>query len=121
MTYSRYNEHTTQLFIENKILPLDKILKQGKLIFMHSIFYNYAPQSFRNVWNHNEDRPSNINLRNDNHFKKPHPRIELFKRFPLYSLPDEWNKSEELMFYSNQFTFKRALCDRLFDEIEANH
>ena len=85
---------------------------------MHSIFYNYAPTSFRNVWSQNLDRPADISLRNDNLFKIPHPGIEFFKRFPLYSLPDEWNKSGELMFYTNPYTFRYALREKLLNEIE---
>jgi len=46
ITKSPYNAHTPPLFFINKILPLDKIIKQSKLLFMHSIFNEYAPISF---------------------------------------------------------------------------
>ena len=80
---------------------------------MHSIFYNYAPVSFRNVWNRNEEREAEVSLRNNNLFRIPYPRIELFKRLPLYSLPFEWNNSDVLIYYENQITFKYALRETL--------
>jgi hypothetical protein len=123
ITKSKYNAHTAPLFLELKILPFDKIIKQGKLIFMHSINFQYAPKAFTNIWTKNGSRQGdlnqnlNLNLRNDNLFKIPAPRIELFKRMTLYSLPLEWNSSGNLMFYENQLTFKLALREQLFEEI----
>lgn len=84
---------------------------------MHSIFYNYSPNSFRNTWARNEDRHLDITLRNNNLFRLPTPRTEMFKRFPLFSLPDEWNKAGDLMFYENSITFRYALRDKLLEEI----
>ena len=117
MTNSRYNAHTQPLFSDHKILPLNQILKQGRLIFMHSIFYNYAPKSFANVWVKNDERDLDIVLRNNSLFKIPQPRTESFKRFPLYLLATEWNNSGDLIFYENQITFRHALRDKLFEEI----
>ena len=119
MTGSKYNEHTGPLFTQHKILTFNQLIKQGKLIFMHSIYYGYAPKSFANTWKKNENRPGelNISLRNDNLFTIPAPRIEFFKRMPMYSLPVEWNKSETLMFYNNVFTFKSILRETLLQEI----
>ena len=42
MTNSRYNAHTQPLFNSHKILPFDKILKSGRLTFMHSVYYDYG-------------------------------------------------------------------------------
>jgi hypothetical protein len=50
MTKSPYNAHTEPIFIETKILPFDKLSLQSKLLFMHSVDYKYAPQSFANIW-----------------------------------------------------------------------
>jgi hypothetical protein len=46
ITHSRYNDHTAPLLINLGILPYDKITEQSKLMFMHSIEYNYAPRAF---------------------------------------------------------------------------
>ncbi len=37
------------LFVENRILPFEKLLLQNKLIFFHLVEYNYAPRSFTNI------------------------------------------------------------------------
>jgi hypothetical protein len=117
ITKSPYNAHTQPLFFSNKILPLEKIVKQGKLLFMHSVFYEYCPISFQNIWQKNSDRQISQNLRNENEFTLPNFRIEQFKKFPLYSLPQEWNAAEELVYYQNKVTFKHALREKLLSEI----
>jgi len=117
ITKSSYNAHTQPLFFYNKILPLEKIIKQSKLTFMHSIFYNYAPTSFESIWAKNSDRQLSQNLRNENEFRLPNPRIEIFKKLPPYSLPLEWNNAGDLVFYDNKVTFKHALREQLFSEI----
>jgi hypothetical protein len=38
--------HTEELFLNNRILTFEKIILLNKLLFMPSIAYNYAPQSF---------------------------------------------------------------------------
>ncbi len=43
---------------------------------MHSIAFNYAPQSFANIWKKNDARETGYNLHN-----------ELFRKTPAYALP----------------------------------
>ena len=117
ITKKRYNANTAELFIQQQILPLDKIIKQAKLLFMHSVVHNYAPISFIDVWDLNANRPNNYNLRNDNDFTLPNPRIEQFKRLPIYSLPLEWNMAGNLIYYENRTTFRMALRNQLFAEL----
>jgi len=117
ITGSSYNAHTSPLFINHKILPLDKIIKHGKLSFMHSVYYDYAPKSFENVWIKNEERLGDYNLRNDDLYMLPIPRLEIIKRLPAYSLPAEWNTAGELRYYMNKITFKHALREKLFEEL----
>ena len=76
---------------------------------MHSMRYNYAPKSFDNVFVRNNDRDINYTLRNNDEFTLPMVRIELFKRFPLYSFPQAWNSLGDLIFQSNKVTFQIAL------------
>ena len=83
---------------------------------MHSVNYNYAPKSFTNIWHKNNER--DIVLRNDDDFAIPNPRIEFFKKIPLYALPTLWNNSGNLKFYDNKVTFRRDLRDQLFEELE---
>lgn len=118
MTKSKYNTHTGPLFIENRILPFDKLLLQNKLLFFHSIEFNYAPRSFNNVWTKNTDRDLDYNLRNTDQYVIPPIRIELFRKIPLISLPTAWNElSEGLRFQSNKITFKIALFDYLLSDV----
>jgi hypothetical protein len=46
ITKSAYNAHTEPLFLGSKILPFEKLILQSKLLFMHSVDFNYAPLSF---------------------------------------------------------------------------
>ena len=93
-------------------------MKQAKLTFMHAVNYNYAPKSFNSTWVKNNNLDRNFNLRNDDDFKLPSPKTDLFKKMPIYCLPVEWNNSGILKFYTNNHTFKIALREQLFSEIE---
>ena len=48
---------------------------------MHAVYHDYAPDSFQHVWQKNNERPNAPNLRNENKFQLPYPRIERFKKF----------------------------------------
>jgi len=61
-----------------------------------------------------------IVLRNDDDFVMPNPRIEFFKKIPLYALPTLWKNSGNLKYYDIKVTFRRVLRDQLFEEIELN-
>jgi hypothetical protein len=47
---ANYNSHTSQLFTDSKILPLDKLITQAKLLFMHSVEYGYCLPTFNLTW-----------------------------------------------------------------------
>jgi len=89
----------------------------AKLNFMHSVFYEYAPRSFMQTWIKNNERQHDHNLRNDNDYMLPNPRLEQFKRFPIYSLPLEWNQAGVVTLYENKTTFRIALKGQLFEEV----
>jgi hypothetical protein len=82
---------------------------------MHSVYYGYAPASFENIWTTNAQQHPDLNLRNANNIILPFPRIEMFKKLPLYSLPLAWNNLGDLRYQYNAFTFKVALHDFLKD------
>jgi hypothetical protein len=69
--------HTEELFLNNRVLTFENIISLNKLLFMHSIAYNYAPLSFDNTWQKNV-RETGYNFRNDDFFILPLARIELF-------------------------------------------
>ena len=118
ITKSRINEHTAPLFKNNNILPFDKMCLQGKLNFMHSIHYNYAPPSFESTFPVNQNRNLNHDLRNQNKYIIPGVRIESFKKFPLYTFPQAWNNLGDLGFQVNRTTFQIALKNYLMEELD---
>ena len=114
ITKSNINEHTAPLFTSTKILPFDKLILQRKLLFMHAIHYNYAPKSFADSFVKNNNREIVYELRNAEAYKVPAARIELFKKFPIYSFPVAWNQVGILGYYNNRITFEIALKEHLF-------
>jgi hypothetical protein len=47
----------------------------------------------------------------------PNPRIEFFKKIPLYSLPSACNDAGDIRFQQNRLTFKIALKKKLLDDV----
>jgi hypothetical protein len=80
---------------------------------MHSVYYGHAPNSFANTWQTQAQCNPDLNLRNATDFYILFPRIDLFKRIPLYSLPNTWNSHDTVRYYANRTTFKYALYDFL--------
>ncbi len=88
---------------------------------MHSIAYTYAPTSFNGTWPTNQSRANDYNLQNNDLFTLPPFRIELLKKFPIYSLPSVWNElPDSLCYQHNRITFKIALTDHLFNSLAPN-
>ncbi len=88
---------------------------------MHAVHHNYAPSPFRNTWllNHERNPENNLNLRDDNLYAIPHPRIELFNKSPIYSLPKVWNDlSINIRGQHNKTTFSIALKNHLLEKGE---
>jgi hypothetical protein len=81
---------------------------------MHSIAYDYAPITFANTWTKNNTRNIGHDLRNQDFFTMPLVRIESFRKFPLYTLPNERNKlGDNIRLQHNRTTFKIALMDKI--------
>jgi hypothetical protein len=55
--------------------------------------------------------------RNQNMYHLPHPRIELFKKSPLYQLPLCWNDLDATKHHQNKTTFTIVLKDKLIEEL----
>jgi hypothetical protein len=115
---AQYNAHTIPLFLINKILPLDKLILLHRLLFMHSIAYEYAPVTFASTWVKNNTRNIGHDLRNQDFFSMPLVRIESFRKFPLYALASEWNKlGDNIRLQHNRTTFKIALMDDIISSL----
>ena len=87
------------------ILPFEKLIEYNKLLFMHSIHYDYAPSSFRNIFQ---------KIRNADAYTVPAAGIELFKKFPLFTFPIAWNSVGILAYFNNPILFQRALKEEIF-------
>jgi hypothetical protein len=94
------------------------LFNNQKAFLMHSIEYGYAPTSFANIWQKNQNRADHDhNLRNFDQYTLPPPRIELFKKSPLYSLPLTWNNLGTIKLQNNRTTFQIGLKEQFIDEI----
>ena len=113
ITNSSYTAHTAPLFARLNILPLEKVITHAKLSFMHTVYYGTAPTSFNNIWQTQAQRHPDLNLRNATDIYVPFPRIDLFKRMPIYSLPTVWNSHDIIRYYANRTTFSIALHELL--------
>jgi hypothetical protein len=118
ITNSTYHEHTAPIFKKLQILTYPKLIQYSKLNFMHSYIYNYCPNSFTNTWTLNTERENIPDLRNANLLSIPHPRIELFKKSPLYSLPVLWNSLNDTKLQHCKTTFRISLKEKLNNETE---
>jgi hypothetical protein len=115
---AHYNDHTTPLFLVNRILPFEKLIYLHRLLFMHAIAYDYAHPTFDNTWTKNNTRNIGHDLRNQDFFTLPNVRIESFRKFPLYALANEWNNlSENIRLQQNRTTFKIALMDDIISSL----
>ncbi len=61
----------------------------------------------------NENRENYYNLRNGHEYNVPRPRLEMFKRLPLYTFPVAWNSAGPSKYHRNYVTFKIALKNEL--------
>jgi hypothetical protein len=69
--------------------------------------------SFSNTWTTQEQRHPELNLRNATDIYLPFPRIELYKKLPIYSLPYAWNETGDLRYQRNAFTYQVTLREFL--------
>ncbi len=120
ITKSNYNAHTEPLFNRENILSYDNLVYLNSALFMHSIVYDYAPKAFENVWIKNDARNIDYELRQNNIFELPYPRIELFKKSPVYSLSNLWNNLDDNKYQMNRYTFKIAIRNNLTGLYNAN-
>jgi hypothetical protein len=117
ITKKQFLAHTNPIFTELKILPLPNLITYSQLKLMHSIVYNYCPTSLSQIFQRNDQREISQNLRNENEFTIPYPRIEMFKKSLLYRLPTEWNALADLKFQHNRVTFEIGLKEHLLSLI----
>ncbi len=129
---AKYNQHTEPIFKKHNILPLPDLIDYSKLQFIHRYKFNLLPSSFNNFWTLNAERnigSNQLQLRNNDDFSLPLPRLTTVKNLPYYSLPSLWNSfpnndikttqshtlfdSKLRTYYLNDLA-SRIHCNRLF-------
>ncbi len=114
-----YRDHTIPLFISQKILPLNEMIKFANLKFMHSYTHNKLPLSFHETWTLNMNRNPNRQLRNANDLLVPAHHFATVKRFPLFTFPRVWNEETERKYIPSPLVYckqlKAALLASLVD------
>jgi hypothetical protein len=117
ISHAGYRDHTSPLFKQNLILPLDEMIKFAALKFMHNYANKRLPFSFNEIWLQNRDLNPNRVLRNANDLKVPSHHLATVKRFPFFTFPRIWNEESDrkhnpsIKLYCNQL--KSALLATL--------
>ncbi len=86
-----YREHTSPLFKQLKILPIEKLIKFTNIKFMHNFAHGRLPLSFTDMWTTNRNRNPDLVLRNADDYYVPAHKMASVKRFPFFQFPKIWN------------------------------
>jgi hypothetical protein len=116
ISHANYNAHTAPLFTKHNIMPYMSIIKQSKITFMHSYHHKYLSSAFDGTWVTNADRGGHHELRNADDYYIPMAHTNFLSRFPMFSLPREWNMAGAAKYHHNQLTFKIELKKELLNE-----
>ena len=87
---------------------------------MHSVEYKYAPKTFHDIWQKNEARNLNYELRNNDLFTIPKINLVSLNNIPYFSYPSEWNSLGDLRFQNNKITFQIKLKFNLLEELTSS-
>ena len=114
---AKFNAHTEPLFFKSQILPLDDLVLQQKLIFMHSLMYNYTPVTYQDFFLNREASWNYFNLRNSNDFFVARAHSNLVQKMPLIDFPQSWNDLDQsFKDISSKIGFKKQLKLYLLDK-----
>jgi hypothetical protein len=114
---ANYRDHTGPLFALHEILPLESLIHFYRVKFMHNYHFKKLPLSFAELWLLNSERNNDRILRNANAYYIPQPRIELVKRFPLFTFPTAWNSENDDKYNPSQPAFLKNLKKRLLETL----
>ena len=110
--------HTSNLFKESRILPLDDLIRYNILNFMSLFSSNSLPNAFKEEWKYNYEISLQYLLRNANDIYEFKLSSNSLKKHPLFNFPLTWNKfKDEMKQISYPPLFKRKLKCKLIDEI----
>ena len=112
-----YREHTSPLFKQFKILPIEKLIKFYNLKFMHNFAHGRVPLSFADMWITNRTRNPAIELRNADDYYVPTHKMASVKRFPYFQFPKIWNDANIVKRNPSKCVFLKTVKSALLNEI----
>jgi hypothetical protein len=113
-----YREHTSPLFKQLKILPIEKLIKFANLKFMHNFAHGRLPFSFTDMWITNRNRNPDLVLRNADDYYVPAHKMASVKRFPFFQFPKIWNEASIVKRNPSKIAFLKSVKYALLNEIE---
>ena len=115
---SGYREHTTPLFKQLKILPINELIKFNCCKFMFDYKCNKTPEIFNNTWQYNYDVHNHV-TRNANNFAILHAQHNYIRDSPKYMFPRLFNSlPREIRVIENRREFLRKLENYLLQNLE---
>ena len=110
ITFSEKYDHTSPLFKQLEILPLDQLIKYRIAVFMWKMVNNLIPPLLAHYF---------LKRRNTNKFHIPFPEKEYQKRCLIYTGPKLWNGvHNDLNVLPHTKTFKSRYKSFLLEELE---
>jgi hypothetical protein len=103
---ANYNAHTSQLFKNLKILPLNQLICYTQNLLTHSVMYKYGPKILHNDWKTNQERNPAIELRNANDIYVPAASSDQVKKLPLFKFAKLWNDLPDIKHHAIQHYLK---------------
>jgi Reverse transcriptase (RNA-dependent DNA polymerase) len=114
---ANYNAHTTPLFINLGIMPLNHLIRYTQGLLTHSIVHKYSPLSLHNTWITNMDRNPDRILRDADELYIPIANSDQTKKLPFFALAVNWNRLPYDKFHANPTTFRIALNNHIWETI----
>ena len=111
---AKYNSHTEPLFYESQILPLEDLLTQQKLIFMHSIAHQYSSVNFPQFISNRSVNEHRYTFRNESDFFVHRTNLSTVQKMPLIDFPSTWNNIDQsLKEIPSKIVFKKTIKHEL--------
>ena len=114
---SKYNSHTEPLFYESQILPLEDLILQQKLMFMHAIAHQYSTVNFPHFFSNQASNDHRFSFRNDSDFFVYRTNLSSVQKMPLIDFPSTWNDIDQsLKEIPSKLRFKKTVKLELLDK-----
>ena len=114
----KYNAHSAPLFVNLKVLPIDKLMNFEILKFMRNLKINKSPTFFLDTWIPTDSIERRYSFRITNNFIIQNVRKVSYNKFPLFHFPKLWNLLDtNLKCITNKREFSRKLKKYYLDNL----